>query len=84
VAGAQQARRWWSKPERHVRKVSVAKTLARTRARDAPAPQVGIAPDITIDDSLDESPEPGKLPPPGGDSVCRLLASDAAPQLFKK
>ncbi|GBF95448.1 carboxyl-terminal-processing peptidase chloroplastic [Raphidocelis subcapitata] len=45
---------------------------------------VGIAPDIAIDDSLDESPEPGKLPPPGGDSVCRLLASDAAPRLFKK
>ncbi|KAI8472128.1 MAG: photosystem II D1 protease [Monoraphidium minutum] len=45
--------------------------------------KVGISPDIAIEDGTEVGPEPGKLPPPTAGAVCRLLASDAAPRLFK-
>jgi carboxyl-terminal processing protease len=37
--------------------------------------KVGIAPGIKLD--------PAALPAPGPEGVCRLLASDAAPRLYK-
>ena len=51
--------------------------------------KVGIAPDLEVDEAPagaapGSAEAAGKLPPPGGDAVCRLLASDDAPRLFKK
>jgi hypothetical protein len=49
-----------------------------------PQPQVGISPDIPLEEAAGADAAPGQLPPPTGDGVCRLLASPDAPRLFKK